>query len=92
MIRLGGFWKRGSADSGRDPEVSARIKGWARAALGLGDDATISVNEIVCADPDCPGSETVILVMKPGQRTKAYKVLATMADATEAMVQAALTG
>jgi hypothetical protein len=92
MIRLGGLWKGGTDEAGRDPAVSARIKGWTRAALGLGDDATISVNEIVCADPACPGSETVILVMIPGRRTKAYKVQASMVEVSQSMVQAALAG
>ncbi len=92
MIRLGGIWKRGPDDAGRDPAVSARIKGWTCAALGLGDDVAISVNEIVCADPACPGSETVILVMIPSQRTKAYKLQASMAEVDEGMVQAALAG
>ncbi|MCX7323490.1 MAG: hypothetical protein NTZ14_03445 [Hyphomicrobiales bacterium] len=66
------------------------ILGWTRTALGLGDDVAISVNEIICADPACPGSETVILVMIPGRRTKAYKVQASMAEVDEGMVQAAL--
>ncbi|MGL4438297.1 MAG: hypothetical protein ACRCUE_03420 [Bosea sp. (in: a-proteobacteria)] len=89
-MRLGGIWKAGLGSPKPDPEVSARIKHWTRTALGLDDNATISINEIICADPACPGSETVILVMVPGQRTKAYKVQAAMAEVGEEMVGVAL--
>lgn len=90
-MKLGGIWKAGLGKARPDLEATARIKGWMRSALGLDDDATISVNEIICADPACPGSETVILVMIPGQRTKAYKVQAAMAEVSEAMVGTAIT-
>ena len=52
--------------------------------MGLGDAAVIAVNEILCADPACPGTETetVILVMNPGEKTKAFKAQMTMAELT----------
>ncbi len=90
MVKLGGFWKAGAFAAKPDAASAGRIKLWTRLALGLGEDATVSVNEIVCADPACPGSETVILVMVPGQRTKAYKVQARMTETTEEMVGAAV--
>ena len=45
-----------------------RIKIWTREALSLSDDAAVTVSEINCHDPACPGVETVILVMLPGLR------------------------
>ena len=54
-----------------------------RTVLCLTEDATVSANEILCADPSCPGQETVVLVMVPGQRTRAYKVQAAMDEVTE---------
>ncbi len=57
-----------------------RIKAAVRDCLGLPDDAAIAVNEILCADPSCPGTETVILVMNPGEKTRAYKALMPMAE------------
>ncbi len=46
-------------------------------------------DEIICADPACPGSETVILVMKPGEKTRAYKLQMAMAEVTaEALADA----
>ncbi len=90
MVKLGGFWKAGAFAAKPDAASADRIKAWTRAALGLGEDAAVSVNEIICADPACPGSETVILVMVPGQRTKAYKMQAAMAEATEEVVKVAI--
>ncbi|GEP00246.1 hypothetical protein GCM10007887_35500 [Methylobacterium haplocladii] len=42
----------------------------------------VKVNEIVCADPACPGFETVILVMAPGVRSMARKIAMPLADVT----------
>jgi hypothetical protein len=86
------LWKAGSTAPRPDLEAAARVKGWTRAILHLDEDATIAANEIVCADPACPGSETVILVMVPGARTKAYKVQAEMRHVTEEALRAALAG
>jgi hypothetical protein len=51
-----------------------RVKDLARAALRVSPDTAFAVNEIACNDPGCPGIETVILVMEPGQKTRALKV------------------
>lgn len=52
-----------------------RIKAWLRGHLGLGDDVTVSVNEIECGDPLCPdGIETVILIRAKASVTRAMKV------------------
>lgn len=68
----------------------ARLKAMARAMLALADDAGIAVNEIVCADPACPGLETVILVMEPGKKTRAVKLALAAVDIGEAELAAAL--
>lgn len=91
-LRFGGFWKMGATSASADPAALARIKQLTIAILGLGDDVTVSANEIICADPACPGAETVVLVMEPGRKTRAYKVTANAADVTEeALRQALLT-
>jgi hypothetical protein len=61
-----------------------------RALLALPENAVIAVNEILCADPACPGTETVILVMKPGEKTRAYKVQSALAELTPEALAAAL--
>jgi len=60
-----------------------RVKDLARAALQATPDTALAVNEIACNDPGCPGIETVILVMQPGQKTRALKVPKPLDDVTE---------
>ncbi len=71
-------------------EVVERLRGWTRIEAALPEDAVIKVNEIVCTDPSCPGTETVLLVMAPGLATKAYKVQADAISVTQAQVAAAV--
>lgn len=86
-MRLGLFG--GKHDDGRKA-LAERLKGDVRRLLGLPEAAAIAVNEILCADPSCPGTETVILVMNPGEKTRAYKVPAAMAEVTEEALREAL--
>ncbi|WP_413989444.1 hypothetical protein ACMDCR_26325 [Labrys okinawensis] len=69
---------------------AAAIKEQVRALRGLGVETTVSVSEIQCGDAYCPGTETVILIMQPGVKTKAYKVLAPLLEVDGAAVEAAL--
>jgi hypothetical protein len=80
-MRLGLFGKS-AAEKAKDAGDAARIKADIRDLLGLPEAAAIAVNEILCADPACPGTETVILVMNPGEKTKAYKAQTPMAELT----------
>lgn len=43
-------------------------------AIGLGPDDTVAVNEIACADPGCPDRETIVLVMRSGEPTQAFRI------------------
>lgn len=80
-----------AADKAKDLGDAARIKAEVRALLRLPETAVIAVNEILCADPACPGTETVILVMSPGEKTKAFKAQLAMAELTrEALAEALL--
>jgi hypothetical protein len=45
-----------------------------RRVLALAQEDAVSVNEIACADPGCPDTETVILLMRAGQPTRALKI------------------
>ena len=67
------------------PEVGAvaRDKAWVLDALAPPAGTTLVVNEIACLDPACPGLETVILVMEPGRKTRAYKVAKALDMVTE---------
>lgn len=82
------FMKRQGGSGNRD---AARVlSDMVRQALGLEEEATVSISEISCGDPACGGAETVVLVMRPGQRTQAAKVLMPMAQVQEADLLAAL--
>lgn len=82
-------WLRGGrAKSGA--EAVARVKAWAAAILDGSGDTAVAVNEIVCRDPGCPGTGTVILVMAPGRKTRAAKVAKPLDEVTEEDVAEAL--
>ena len=93
-MRFGAFWRGASGDgrgNGRpDPEAVTRIRDWARAALDLSPDTAFAVNEIACNDPACPGIETVVLVMEPGRKTRALKVMKPLDEVTEQDIRDAL--
>jgi len=66
-----------------EAEAVARVKAWALAVLAPSAGTALAVNEIACLDPACPGLETVILVMEPGRKTRAYKVAKALDMVTE---------
>jgi|SRR5215204_5191279 len=82
-------WLRGGRAK-PESEAIARVKAWAIAILRGSADTTVAVNEIVCLDPGCPGTETVILVMQPGRKTRAAKVGKPTDEVTEDDVAEAL--
>lgn len=72
-------------------EAAARVKAWVREAMALGDDVTVSVNEIECGDPACPdGVETVILVRGRSSVAAAMKIPGSVASVTAASVAEAV--
>jgi len=73
-----------------DREAIERVKGLARATLQPSSETAFAVNEIACNDPGCPGIETIILVMEPGQKTRALKVPKTLDEVTEQDILSAL--
>ena len=82
-------WLRGGRRR-PESEAIARVKAWAVAILGGSAETTVAVNEIVCLDPGCPGTETVILVMQPGRKTRAAKVGKPVDEVTKEDVAQAL--
>jgi hypothetical protein len=72
-----------------DPAVVDRLKGWARELLGLGDDVTMTVMQLNCAEDDCPDVETVVGVLEQGNQRK-FKVLKPLAEVTRDDLAAAL--
>lgn len=62
---------------------AARLKGELRLGLGLGEDDVLAVNEIACGEPGCADRETIVLVMRVGEPTRALRIACSM-DAVEA--------
>ncbi len=89
-MRFGSFLRGVLGGTREDPAAVQQVKTWARAALGAGEDTALVVNEIACTDPDCPGTETVILIMEPGRRTRACKIPKLLDEVTEQDVRGAL--
>ena len=80
----------GRKASPADTATRAAILTWARHAAGFDASGIVKVNEIVCADPACPGMETILLLMPPGRPTRAVKIAKPMADVTQGDVVLAL--
>ena len=87
-----GLFGKGAADKAVASEAATRIKADIRDLLGLAEEAVIAVNEILCADPACPGTETVILVMNPGEKTRAFKAQMAMSELTREALAIVLSG
>ena len=84
------MWRRPVQAMSPERLALARIKSAATALLPAG--TAVSVNEIVCNDPGCPGTETVLLIMQPGTRTRAVKLPLAAVDVTDEALAAALRG
>jgi hypothetical protein len=62
---------------------AALLKKRVQQRLGLGDDCTLSVHELRCAEPDCPDLETVIAIFRPGTAPLRLRILKPVADVTD---------
>ena len=55
-------------------EAREALKRRVAKAFFLREEDTVTVSEIACADGGCPDVETVILVMRQGEPTSAFKI------------------
>lgn len=86
-----GLFSLGRRRDTRTAETSRRISAEVRALLSLAEDDAVTVSQIDCGDPACEGgAETVVLVMRQGQRTKAAKIAKAMALVGEADIAESL--
>ena len=79
MIAASPFARRRSPDCA---EASAAIKTWVRERFALKEGNSVTVSEIVCRDPACPGVETVILIMDAGAKTRMVRIARPMLAVT----------
>lgn len=74
-------WRARSAERSA---LTATLKRDVTAALALGPEDAVTVNEIACPDPGCPDLETIILIMRVGEPTRALRIRRTMDAVTQA--------
>ena len=89
MIVASPFARRRSPDCG---EASANIKTWVRERFALPEETSVTVSEIVCRDPACPGVETVVLIMDAGVRTRMVRIARPMIAVTVTDIWASRIG
>ena len=66
----------------RDPAVIRRIKEWACECLPISAEATVSVMELECHEPDCPPLETVVAAMEQGKESQQWKLHKSIPEIT----------
>jgi hypothetical protein len=74
----------------RDQDALKRIREWARIALDHPAGLDLTISEVDCPDPACPGLETFILVMREEQATIAVKVRKPLREIVEADIADAM--
>jgi hypothetical protein len=62
------------------PEKSRQIKAWVRELFGLDEAVVLSITELACRDDDCPDIETVIGIMRPGEKIETMRVHKAIAE------------
>lgn len=65
-----------------DPDHVRTLKAVVREALQLAPETTVVVQQLACAEPDCPPVETVIAVLSAPRRT--WKITTPAADVSAA--------
>ena len=68
------------ARSAQQAALAGQLKNDLIAALGLVAADSLAVNEIACADPGCPDMETIVLVMRAGEPTRALRIRRPMEE------------
>jgi hypothetical protein len=64
------------------PEAVQQLKLQTQKLLGLSDDVTISVTELSCREPGCPDVETVVAILREGEKPSIARVHKSIPDVT----------
>ncbi len=64
------------------PDATRELSRFVREHLSLAEDATVSIMEIACGEAECGGSETAILIMRPGFATESVTLKKPVASVT----------
>ncbi|RAZ82939.1 nitrate reductase [Mesorhizobium hawassense] len=62
------------------PEKTRQIKEWTRELFKLDDAVVVAITELACRDEDCPDIETVIGIMRPGEKIETRRIHKPIAD------------
>ncbi|WP_157449977.1 nitrate reductase [Bradyrhizobium sp. ARR65] len=71
------------------PEAVQQLKLQTQKLLGLADDVTISVTELSCREPGCPDVETVVAILREGEKPSIAKVHRSIPEVTPDELKAA---
>ena len=63
-----------------DPAAVQIIKSWATEYLRLPGNATLSISELCCLEPECPPVETVITVRNTDGLVKDWRIAKSISD------------
>jgi hypothetical protein len=75
-----------------DPAATRRLKDWTRELLALDEDVAVTVNELRCADEDCPDVETVIGALYGQGQQGLWTIDAPAAEVTREQLAAVFAG
>lgn len=64
------------------PERTRQIRAWVRDVCSLDDAVVVSITELACRDDDCPDIETVIGIMRPGEKIETIRIHKPIAEVT----------
>ena len=73
------------------PEAVARLQAATRALLDLSDDDVVSVTELACRESGCPDVETVVALLRAGEKPRAAKFRKPLRDVTADNLSAEFT-
>ena len=79
----------GKPDEKRLAAIRA-LKVLAREMLAAVEDDVVVVNELACTEPGCPPLETVVALLRSGEKPRQIKVHKAAVEVTEADLRAAL--
>ncbi len=77
---------RQEKSSERRTDNAGAVVLWVRTMLNADEDTVVSVAGNQCGDSDCRGVETIILLMRPGQPTRAIKISKSVETVTQSDV------
>lgn len=69
------------------PEKTRQIKIWVREVCDLDEAVVVSITELSCRGEGCSDTETVIGIMRPGEKIEALRIHKPIAEVTRVDVK-----